>query len=295
MQTAFALDWLSATTKDHGLTQVIKRLSFGMAYEDWMSGKGMNNYQFSMRHPLGHKVSWTNRRDDMGINCLFTGMPLKELFDRGIDTLDIVRWMQGEGFKFKRLDLALDVFGVDIDLEEMQRYEYTGSVNKKPQLYKDGPNCEEGSTLEIGSRHSAKWICIYDKAAQLGMTDTLWTRFELRCKDNVAMKVAKEIAQLDDKGVGKFAIGMMRHMWNPESEIIREIMNAEPQKVSSTKETNHRTYDWIMSDVSKTMAKVILEMPHHDVWRTFEQEVQKHIKEIAAKSMSKPIDNEDGK
>ena len=287
MQTAFALDWISATTKDHSLSQVIGRLSFGAVHEDWMSGKGMNSYQHSLRHPLGHVIQWSNVRDEMGINCLFTGMPLKELFDRGVDTLDIVRWMHQEGFKFRRLDLALDVFGVEIDLEELQRLKYKGSIQKKPCLYKDGPDCEEGSTLELGARGSDKWVRIYDKAAQMGMKDTLWTRFEIQCKDRVAIKVGKEIAALDDAGVGKFAIGMMKYMWNPESELIQMIFNAEPQKVSGTKDTNHRTYDWLMSTVSVTMAKTILEMPHRDVMRTFQQEVEKHIKEIAAKSMNK--------
>lgn len=287
MQTAFALDWLSATTKDHSLSQVIGKLSFGISQEDWMSGKGMNSYQFSVRHPLGHRISWSNTRDDMGINSLFTGMPLKELFDRGVNTLDIVRWMHNEGFKFRRLDLAIDVFGVDIDLEELQRLKFKGSINKKPCLYKDGPDCEEGSTLEIGSRKSDKWMRIYDKAAQMGMKDTFWTRFEIQCEDRVAIQVGEKIAKLDDAGVGKLTQGMMKHMWNPESELIQMIFDSEPQKVSSTKDVNHKTYDWLMGTVSVSMAKTILEMPHHDVWATFEKEVRKHIQEIAAKSMNK--------
>lgn len=293
MKTAFALDWISATTKIHGLTQVMKRFAFGIEQEEWISENGKNGYQHAVKHPYGHVISWSNERDDMGINCLFTGLPLKELFDRGHDTLEIARWMQEEGFKFRRLDLALDVFEIEIDLEELQRLPFKGSVNKLPRLIKNGPNCEEGATLYIGSDKSDKFIRIYDKAGQLELEGVLWTRFELETRDKVAIQVGARIAALDDLGVAQLAKGMMRHMWNPDSALVRAIMDATPEKVSSTKDVNHRTYDWLMGTVSLTMAKVILELPHRDVMRTFEQEVQKHIREIAARAMKINRDNEE--
>lgn len=285
METTFALDYISATTKDHSLNQVMKRLAFGLNADEWITVKALHGYQHAIKHPFGHVISWTNKRDDMGINVLFTGLPLKELHDRGENTCDIMRWMAHEGFKFARIDLAIDVFGVSLDLDDLQRADYKGSVNSLPKLIKDGPNNEEGATLYIGSWKSDKFIRIYDKAGEQGMKDLLWYRFEIESKGVVAVRVCAKIMHMTDAEIAKFTQGMILAMWNPEREVIRKIMDAQPEKVSSTKDVNHRAYDWLMSSVSVTLARVILELPHRDVMRTFQAEVDKHIREIAAKAI----------
>lgn len=292
MRTTFALDYISATTKYHSISQVIARFAYGIQQEDWTTQKAHHGYQHAIRHPFGHVISWTNKRDDMGINVLFQGLPLKELNDIGINTLDIMRWMHSEGFKFARIDLAIDVFDIKLDLEVLQAVQMRGSVNKLPILFKDGPNSEEGSTLYIGSMKSDKFIRIYDKAAEQELTGMLWYRFEVECKRHVSVRVVDKIAHLTDTQIGKFAQGMIIAMWDPESEVIHEIMDAQPEKVSSTKDVNHRAYDWLMSTVSVTLARVILELPHRDVMHTFQQEVEKHIREIAAKAIRREYDED---
>lgn len=287
MQTSFTLDYISATSKTHSLRDVIKRFSFGLQADEWITAKAHNGYEHALKHPYGHVVSWTNKRDDMGVHVLFSGMPLKELHDLGENTLTLVYWLYEEEFKFARLDFAIDVRGVWFDLEELQRSKFTGSVNKLPILIKDGPNAEEGQTLYIGSWESDKFIRIYDKGVLQKPQEINWFRFELVVKSKTATKFAKLIYNLPDSEVGKKAQGVMIAMFTPEHENYRQAMDAEPVKVSSTKDTEHGTYDWLMSSVSKTLARVILELPHRDVERTFMLEVQKHIREIAARSLTK--------
>lgn len=286
METFFTPDWITATTKVHSIKQIIERFSFGMGTSDWITAKATNGYEHALRHPYGHVVRWTNKRDDMGVNVLFTGMPLKEIHDAGYSTLEIISWLCEEEFKFSRLDLAVDVHGIKFDLEEMQRRKFTGSVNKMPQLRKNGPNAEEGSTLEIGSRSSDKYLRIYDKAGQMDLKGILWFRFEIELGGRTATKVAHMIKSMTFEQAGKFTQGMIKAMYTPEYEDFLLAMAEEPHKVSSTKETSHQTYDWLMGTVSKSLARVILELPHRDVLRTFEQEVEKHIRELAAKSLT---------
>lgn len=286
MQTSIALDYLSATTKLHSLSQVVERFAFGMEFDKWVTAKALNGYEQALRHPYGHIISWTSKRDDMGINVLFTGMPLKELNDRGHNNFAMLRALFEAEFRFSRIDLAIDIHDIKIDLEELQRAPRTGSVNKLPVLIKDGPNCEEGATLYVGSWQSDKFIRIYDKAGEQDLTGVLWTRCELVVKGKTATKIAARISVMNDAEVGKFTQGVILGMYNPENEVFQSAMDAEPERVSSTKDINHGTYDWLMSSVSKTLARVILELPHRDVERTFLQEVQKHIRELAAQALT---------
>jgi len=287
MQTSFTLDYVSATTKIHSLKQLIERFSFGLSFDEWVSSKGHNGYEHSMKHPFGHYIQWTNKRDDMGVNVHFSGLPLKELHDTGENTLLIVYWLHEEGFKFTRLDFAIDVRGVKFDLEELQRCKFKGSVNKLPQLIKNGPNAEEGSTLYVGSRKSDKFIRIYDKRAQMEIDGEEWFRFELETGGKTATKMASMIYNMTDLQVGKFTQGVMRAMYNPDHADYQSAIDADPIKVSSTKDASHSTYDWLMSSIAPVLARVILELPHRDVMTTFDKEVQKHIREIAAKSLQK--------
>jgi DNA relaxase NicK len=290
MQTSFTLDYVAATTKIHSISQVIEHFSYGMSTEEWLTSKAHNGYEHSMRHPYGHYVQWTTKRDDMGVNIHFSGMPLKELHDTGHNTLDIVYWLCEEEFKFSRIDLAIDVHGVKFVLDDLQRAKFTGSVNKKPILIKDGPDNEEGSTLYIGSWSSDKFIRIYDKKAITEGHLEEWFRFELETGGKTATKIAKLIYNMTDAQVGKFTAGVMKAMFNADHPDYQAVMDAEPVKVSSTKDVSHSTYDWLMSSIAPVLARVSLELPHRDVMRTFEQEVQKHIRELAAKSLKKSGD-----
>jgi hypothetical protein len=290
MQTSFTPDYISATTKDLPRKVIIERFSFGLTPDEWISGKGHNGYEHALIHPFGHYIQWTNKRDDMGVNIQFTGRPLKEIHEGGYDTLGVINWLYEEGFKFARIDLAIDVHGIKFVLEDLQRCKFSGTVNKKPILYKNGPDAEEGSTLYIGSMQSEKFIRIYDKRAQTETQGDEWFRFELQTTKKTSQKIAKMIYNLSDTDAGRFAQGVMKAMFNPEHVDYQNVMAGDPIKVSSTKETSHKTYDWMMASIAPVMARLMLELPHKEVMKTFKQEVQKHINELAAKSLEKTSD-----
>lgn len=286
MRTSFTPDWVQATSKAHSVSQIIQQFSYGLTPDDWITTKAHNGYEHALTHPFGHVVSWTNKREDMGVNIYFTGGPLKEIHDAGHNTLAIIYWLCEEEFKFSRIDLAIDVHGVRFVLDDLQRAKHSGSVNKKPILIKDGADNEEGSTLYIGSWESDKFIRIYDKKAVTAGHVEEWFRFELVVKKKTATKVAHMLYNMTDTEAGKFTQGMMKAMFNSDHPDYQAAIDAEPIKVSSTKEASHRTYDWLMADIAPVLARVILELPHRDVKATFDKEIEKHIREIAAKSLT---------
>lgn len=288
MRTSFTPDWIQATSKIHSVSQIMAQFAYNLASEDWISGKGHNGYEHAVKHPFGHVIQWTTKREDMGVNIMFTGLPLKEVHNAGYDTLAIIYWLCEEEFKFSRIDLAIDVHGLKFVLDDLQRAKFSGSVNKKPILIKDGADNEEGSTLYIGSWDSDKFMRIYDKRAITEGHIEEWFRFEVVVKGRTATKLAKMMHNMSDTEAGMFTQGVMKAMFNSENADYQAAIDAAPVKVSSTKDASHSTYDWLMASITPVLARVILEFPHRDVMRTFEQEVEKHIREIAAKALKLP-------
>ena len=97
---------------------------------------------------------------------------------------------------------------------------------------------------------------------------------------------------MSEKEISTMTRAMMRGMYDPENQTYRDAMGVDPQRVGSTKNESNSRYDWIMSTVAKTMAKLVIELPHRDVLRTFEEEVNKHIREIAAQQHSQGTPDE---
>ena len=84
--------------------------------------------------------------------------------------------------------------------------------------------------------------------------------------------------------------GMVKGIYDPDDENFQSALQVDALRVGSTKNESHSTYDWLMSSVAKTLAKVIIELPHRDVMTTFEKEVMKHIREMASQNVSRSND-----
>lgn len=287
MELFFAVDWIRATTKHHSISQVIEAFSYGFKFEDWATFRPKEGYDCGLQNPLGHQVMWCTYRDDMGVNIQFPGRACHELHDMGVNVLGIVQELSEENFKFTRLDLAIDIKGVYIDIVGLLDCEHSGSANNDPELHMKGRKARGGATLYIGSRQSDKYVRIYDKAKERKIKDVLWTRLEIELKKATATKIAKKMVGMSAEEAGIMAQQMIKGVYNPENEAIQNALRVEPMRVGSTKNEEHNTYDWIMGSVSKTLARLIVELPHRDVQETFLKEVNKHIRELAAKGLNR--------
>lgn len=290
MHTNFAIDWIRVTTKEYAVSQLIQAYSFGFPVEEWHTFSPKNGYNCGLQHPMGFAVMWSSVRDDMGVNMLFDGRSCHELHEAGVDLLRVVKDFSDDGFKFTRLDLAIDIHGVDIDIVGLLDCEHTGSANNDPVLVQKGKQARGGATLYAGARQSEKFMRIYDKAKERKLPDIMWTRVELELKSVTATKIAAKIATMTYQEVSEMTRGMMRGVYDPDNKTFRDALAVDPIKIGSTKNEEHNTYEWIMTSVAKTMAKLIVELPHRDVMPSFEKEVQKYIREMAARR-SAPLDD----
>jgi hypothetical protein len=292
MHTALAVDWIRVTTKQFSAATLVKKYAFGFDPDDWSTSHGINGYDSRMQNPHGHYIMWNSQRPEMGTNMMFDGRACSELYKLSVNLLDMVRELSQDGYQFTRLDLAIDIHGVEIDIPLLAQSEHKGSVNNDPILVTKGKDARGGSTLYLGSRTSEKFLRIYDKAKEQGLADVNWVRVELELKGETATKIASRIVHMSDDDVAIFVKGMIKGMYEPENEGYQRAIDAPARKVGSTKNTNHGAYDWLMTHVSKTIARVIIELPHRDVWKSLEAEVNKHIREMASRRLTPP-ENDD--
>lgn len=287
MQKAFAFDWIRVTTKNHNPMEMIREFAWGLDFEQWKGTKPRSGYSHSVLHPWGHTVFWHIDKPQMGVNIMFTGRACNELYENGIDVIALIKSLSDRKFRFTRLDLALDVRDVKIDIVGLLECEHDGSINNDPVLIQKGKKARGGATLYCGSWTSDKFLRIYDKAKERKLNDVLWTRIEVQLAGRTATKIAAQMATMTENECGEFTQRVIKGMYNPQDDIFQSALSGTPQRVSSTKNEEHNTYAWLMETVSKSLARTIVELPHRDVWTTFEKEVQKHIREMASRSLTK--------
>lgn len=292
MLKSFAIDWIRVTTKNHTLVEMVDKFSWGLDFEQWSATKPKQGYTHCIIHPWGHMIFWHIERKEMGINIMFSGRAMNELYSNNVDVKELLRYFKQEKFTYTRLDLAIDVRDVKIDIVSLMDCEHTGSANNDPELYMKGPKARGGATIYVGARQSEKFLRIYDKAKEQKLNDVLWTRFEIEMKGRTATKIAYQLCEMTYEECGKVTQQMIKGIYNPENSTFQEAMEGSPVRVSSTKNESHNTYEWLMNTVAKTLARTIVSLPHRDVMLTFEREVQKHIRELAAHGLTQSENND---
>ena len=270
METSFAVDWLSMTFHAGNEVSPYQAFAFGYSPDRWVGCKPANGYTMALKHPFGHMVMHNPDRPEMGVHLMMGGRALLEIRKQGISGLSIVKWAVENNVNVTRIDLAIDVRGEFIDYQQWHdapQLKGDEGRSKTRSLVTTKPR---GTTLYVGSRQSEKFMRIYDKSAEqdLPVTD-LWTRMELEIKGKTARKVAATIAGMKNSEVAAYTKGLMRGLYNADIPLYQAILDAQTQHVGSTKDTGHRTLEWLVGTVAKTLAKTIIELDHKPVAEEF--------------------------
>ena len=177
-------DWLSFTSKKHEPQELIEAL--GLSHCPWSNIKGARGYQ-DRRYFSNISVHY-NGRPDMGVWVEMSGQGC-----RTFETLSSVGWdgifkfIQDNGLKITRLDVAYDDHTGVLDIREIARDTQEKEYISKSD-YWEVVLSSKGTTVQIGSPQSRVVIRIYDKAAERGKTDQHWIRCEMQLRDNRAVE-----------------------------------------------------------------------------------------------------------
>lgn len=278
MNTAWSIDWLSGTFKGQVRDiDIRKHTSFGYKLRAWAEMQARFGYSSAMIHPFGHYVMTNQGRPEMGVHLAYTGRALRAIAEQGIEASSLVQWFVESGANITRLDLAIDVFDVEIDpmaLAQCARVKTEPGTARKWSFVKGHDN---GCTAYVGSRKSEKFLRIYDKAAEQGRNDILWTRFELELKGDSARAASRAMSDMTPDERPIYIKGLMRALFNPDDTMYQEIMNCPAAVLKTTKDTDDNTLDWLMNSVAKTIAKTMMRRADVDVYALLIEAVHANI------------------
>lgn len=220
------LDWVSATF-DYSPE------IFGFL-RDWLGefndrDRGLQGYTHSATILGTGAVCWSPDRTDQGIHIR---LPASALAIIQGESVDVLRRVIDKGGRFRRLDIALDDFAGDLDLELIVHHLANGLLTTRWTTYEEirgkvdiGTVQTCGRTVYIGSRRSESFLRFYDKRAEQytkaknrlrgGLTDEEkaqglqeiendlpdhWVRCELESKGDRANVLGRALVDAHDKG-----------------------------------------------------------------------------------------------
>lgn len=188
------IDWLNATFDQpamslHGLMSFLNTIISG-SLSALLDG-GL--FGFTERHRLQLRLD-DGSKVEIGSIALGgesqKGRWLLQLNGKGCglvtDWPSLQELLSGLCATLSRVDLAVDFLDGEYTVDDaLSLYESGAFINRgrNPELDTQGAWHESGKrgrTVYVGKMKNGKTLCVYEKGRQLGMTDSDWTRFEVR-------------------------------------------------------------------------------------------------------------------
>lgn len=258
---SLSIDWIEGTYKTDGSHRPIPLI----LTEDGEECTGFHGYNAGRKYQDGRLEMWHNERPDMGLHIQWSGTAASSA---PVDALSLVAYLEASGFSFTRLDLAIDVIGYHFKpqtaTEHIKNGDYVCRAQKFPQW---GDPKNPGYTQYVGKRPSEIYICIYDKAAELGIGSD-HTRVELRVHKGRAQKAAQAILRGVD--FRQLVLGFIRF---PKWAQWAEIMGADAVKIPAEKKDS-ATEIWLLKQCAPALAKILDEADDDTFWFKFLRQVE---------------------
>jgi DNA relaxase NicK len=257
---SLSIDWIEGTYKH---TEARRPMPLILT-EDGEECTGFHGYSNAAKYQDGRIEMWHTTRQEMGYHIQWSGEAVRSA---PIDGLSLVAYLAATHFTFTRLDLAVDVRGYGFRPQEATEHikngDYVCRARKFPQW---GDPKNPGYTQYVGKRPSEIYLCIYDKAAELGIGSD-HTRIELRCHKGRAQTAAQTI--LRDNDFRKLVLGYVRF---PKWEKWNEVMGTDAVKIPAEKKDS-ATKEWLLSQCAPALARILDEDGDDNFWFRFIKQV----------------------
>lgn len=216
---------------------------------EWMHCNPRNGYTvaYQMVSRPGLTVMWNPQMQEMGVHVNWSGSALQHV---AYDRLSVDVW--GLTTRVGRIDIAVDI-DKKMDLALAREQFKSGMVDtlaRKCKLLLG----EDGDTLYVGSRTSQKFLRIYDKAAQQGITGD-WFRIELECKGDFARGVFLHLLNEPDSDMRPVIRGFCDFNFLPEWEDMAD--SPTPTWTIPKAEKRSDREKWLLEIVAPAFADMI--------------------------------------
>lgn len=254
------IDWIAGTYKNGNRRPIPLILD-----EEGEECTAFHGYNGAARYKDGRLEMWHDTRPGMGYHMQWSGTAVAA---SPVDGLSLVAYLAATGFVFTRLDLSVDVRGYHFDPREATKQIELGQCITRARKYPQwGDPKNPGYTQYVGKRPSEIYLCIYDKAAEMGAGSD-YTRVELRCGGGRANTAAAAI--LRDNDFRKLVLGYVRF---PQWKEWNEVMGADAIKLPAEQKPS-ATKEWLLSQCAPALARVLDEDGDDTFWFKFLQQVE---------------------
>jgi hypothetical protein len=261
------IDWLAINFKEYTLEAHEFIVTYASS-DPIQATSPRFGYSQSQTDNNGVQLQWNPDREDMGHHVIFSGSALRNIFS-GDDTQpqSLLRSCLNAGGRVSRLDLAKDCTGEAIDLQAIYQSLEQGLNTGTSRTFGQIKSSGEGHTIYVGSRQSEKFIRIYNKAAQSGISKELWFRFELETKGMFSRALCKGLVDstewgsiFDNATRGMVDVGKTGsfHKFFP--------MESVPIGLPKLERTSDRE-KWIEEQVIPAVSKWVIENPDSEAVR----------------------------
>lgn len=261
------LHWIEGTFKSRTAINVPSILT-----QERVESRPLNGYAVGTVYEDGRRLDVHPGRPEMGSHLTWSGDACDNC---PMDCIELVKYLTAAEFSFTRLDMAIDAIGFNLKPKHATRELKYGrcKTRAKTSRRNDDPR-QVGYTQYVGEMSSEIYLCIYDKAAEMG-TDADHTRIELRVKRSRANKAAREIVRGTD-----FRSLVVAYADFPAWREWRRVMAATPVKLPSERvQTN--TQRWLLDQCAPSLARVIFLEGGSEFYERFKDEVTRQLVELS--------------
>lgn len=273
MLTTSFIDWMS-----YVLENVIAETEADFMYffrilnlgtDGFKRCKPRNAYKIAYMNEQGALIMCSPCRPDMGINVLLTGSVLAKY-----DWLTVLQALNAQPGHFTRLDLTIDARDHGLSIDSLYMRADSGHMKCKAQNV-SRVQSKTGSTCYVGSRTSERFMRIYDKAGEQGITGEDWKRIELEASGQKASWIGSFIANTGASAIASLIKDFIDFEdYAPWQGIFATVT---AQKTISDKRVSD-TEKWLLETIAPTLAKQIVLDPTFDF--DFQEALRACIREL---------------
>jgi len=276
MTLTFSVDWINYTALELG-TRVLTHTAYPIDNASWEPIAPAKGYNVGLQNQNGCRVSWHDKRDDMGVHIQYSGSTLNKYAEAGITAHMIAIHHSLHKDRCTRIDLALDAENEGLKIGTLADETKSGVSGLRVKSYSHILSQDSGETLYLGSRQSEQFMRIYNKAAEQ-MREGDWIRIELECKGSRARELGNRLASESAESMATLTRGLCRNLANFEDSIWQSIVGDMAIAIAKAQAKDPDTKGWLLGSVAPAMGRYIRETQDNQVIEQFLAIVDAFIK-----------------
>jgi Replication initiation factor len=280
------IDWISYTVNPISNRKVDNGL---VLFEDFKKPyrqvRATNGYSNARQYVSGAIVQWHPAHPSMGIHCIYTAQALSFASKNfGLSQDAILEELSQYG-RISRIDLCLDIGGMDIDIRKLYKDALSGKIKSRAKTFGYVESAEKGNekgaaTAYIGSMHKRKKLLrVYDKGKQLNLDD-FKIRFELEQHGKIADDSAA-ILRKDPERIAENIAGLIKGYADFTDTVAGFAFDGtQAIKAKHPEYKKSDTAKWLIEVVAKTLAREV--SSDYNVLDDFMSAFKYHLTSLAA-------------